>query len=320
MKKLVFLILISIIMFTSTSCGKKDVNTDMSINTVDTSNSDAKQTEPQTVSEASIDKESETSENKTNHDVTKTDMQLLQSASIDIDADGEKEEVEVIQQKTKGTGENDHGELEGVLRITDGSYITNITFIRKQEGFTGVMTSFDFADLDGDGAIDIFVIIPDSGAAFSLNYFYAYSYKTGKSYSYTSDSNLSEFTEGFSFKYSGEGKLQMINDKYNFNAVFDISDSAGLDKDEENNIYYENSWVEPTPIEISENSRIRLIKGKDGISSIKVPLPVFGRGTVEMIGEIDLYYDMDKYFKPVLRYFEALDFGANEPKTIGRWN
>ena len=181
------------------------------------------------------------------------------------------------------------------------------------------MTSFEFADLDGDGAKDVFLIIPDSGAAFSLNYFFAYSYKKSKAYSFTTDRSLSEFAGSFTFKYLGDGKLEIKNDTFTFTAAFDISDSPGLEKDEESNKSYESSWVEPIPVEISENSRISLVKAEDGAVEIKVPLPVFGRATVDMIGEIDLYYAMGNNFMPVLKSFEVLDFSREGHKSVGKW-
>ena len=322
-KRLILIFLALIVIISSTGCGKnKDVNTDASTdNPVNSAsqNTEIQKTE-QTEVTSTVDGTAVESGQNTGSDGSGTEPRLLQSASVDLDADGIKEEVEALMVVTEGEVENDPGELEGILRITDGSDIIKTTFIKKQAGLTGVMTSFEFADLDGDGARDIFLIIPESGAAFSLNYFYAYSYKAGKSYSFTTDSNLSEFAAGFAFEYLGDGKLEMKNDTLSFTAVFDISDSPGLEKDEESNKSYESSWVEPTPVEISESSRISLVKAKDGVIEIKAPLPVFGRATVDMIGEIDLYYAMGNNFKPVLRSFEVLDFSGKGHKSVGKWN
>ena len=181
------------------------------------------------------------------------------------------------------------------------------------------MTSFEFTDLDGDGSKDVFLIIPEYGAAFSLNYFYVYSYKTGKSFSFSSDSDLLAFANSFAFNYSGGGKLQISNETMKFTATFDISDASRIEQDEESNKAYNNSWIEPTPVEIGENSRIALVKNKEGKTEIKVPLPVFGRATADMIGEIDLFYQLNSDLIPALKHFEVIDFGKEKPVTIGKW-
>ncbi len=306
----------------ASGCGKgKDANVDATANHTSSSASENNST-------AETDKPSQTSTGEgavtepgtdNNGNGSEEKPQLLQSANVDLDADGVNEEVEVLSLKTGGKGGDDPGELEGILRIIDGNKVTDTTFIKKQAGFNGVMTSIEFADLDGDGAKDVFIIIPESGAAFSLNYYYAYSYKTGKAYSFTIDSSLSEFTSGFAFKYMGKGKLEIENSALSFKAAFDISDSPGIEKDDESNKDYENSWVEPTPVEIGENSRISLVKENGGAVAIKVPLPVFGRATADMIGQIDLYYAMGKDFIPALRSFEVLDFSSEGHKSIGKW-
>ncbi|NJD01701.1 MAG: hypothetical protein FIA99_03690 [Ruminiclostridium sp.] len=323
MKKLILITLVVVLIIAASGCGKNkvaniDITTD---NTVSSSSQNAGVQETEKLTEATAVENTEVeSELNNGSDESENNPQLLQSASVDLDADGINEEVEALQIKVEGDGENNSGELEGILKIIDGNETKKTTFIKKQAGLTGVMTSIKFADLDGDGAKDIFLIIPESGAAFSLNYFFAYSHKEDKSYSFTTDSNLSEFAGGFAFKYLGDGKLEMKNDTISFTTVFDISDSPGLDKDEESNKSYESSWVEPTPVEISENSRIGLVNAKDGGVEIKVPLPVFGRATVDMIGEIDLYYAFGNNFKPVIRSFEVLDFSGEGHKSIGEWN
>ncbi len=323
-KRSIAIFLALVVAIAAAGCGKdKDaINTDISDSYTESSSSQNTEvqstentTEPSTVEGSQVEPG-----NNDGNNGSETKPQLLQSASVDLDADGVNEEVEALLVQTEGTGGADAGELEGILRITDGDEVVTTTFIKKPAGLAGVMASFEFSDLDGDGARDVFLIIPETGAAFSLNYFYAYSYKTGKSYSFSTDSSLSDFSNGFAFTYQGKGKLEIKNDALSFAAAFDISDSSGYETEEESNKSYESSWVEPTPVEISENSRISLVKAAGGSNEIKVPLPVFGRATVEMIGEVDLYYAMDNTFTPVMKHFEILDFSPDGHKSAGKWN
>jgi hypothetical protein len=235
--------------------------------------------------------------------------ELLQSANADLDADGTVESIESYKVTVKDGGGSGIDEIEGVLRIKGSKPSKDIVFVRKSAGLTGVMSSMEIRDLDGDGAKDIVVIVPEAGAAFSLNYFFLYSYKMDKSYSYNSDSDLAEFANGFSFKYAGKGILEISSSKYGFHAKMNIADmNNGISAEDENNFAYENSWVEPVPVEISENSRLTILKGADGKPEIKVPLPIFGQATADMIGEVDLYYRVDSNFMPYMYRFEVLDF------------
>jgi hypothetical protein len=247
--------------------------------------------------------------------------ELLQSASVDLDSDGTKEQIVALQRTVKSQTDNEADELEGILRITGKDGTKDVIFIRKPLGVTGVMSSLQFKDLDGDGTKDIFVIIPDAGASFSLNYFYIYNYKTGKSFSYNSDTSLADFTGGFSFKYKGKGLLQMKNDNIKFTATFNISDgSHAPSTDDEGNTAYDSSWVDPTPVEInvnSINSKMELVDTAGGTPEIKVPLPVFGMATNDMIGEIDLYYSVNSDFKPIMKRFVVKDFKDAESSVIG---
>jgi len=242
-------------------------------------------------------------------------FEIIQSANVDLDADGNNEQVEVIRKVFTG----EPNELEGILRINGKSGMVEVPFIKKPEGFTGIMTSIEFRDLDGDGNKDIFIISPETGAAFSLNYFFIYNYKTGKSHSYTTDSSLSDFVGSFKFEYEGKGLLKIKNDNYKFSATFNLDKNTGMDPVDENNKAYENSWIDPTPVEIGENSKLALVSTENGVTEIKVPLPVFGRATMDMIGEIDLYYQVSSDFLPVLKRFEVIDFNDGKLEKIGEY-
>lgn len=247
--------------------------------------------------------------------------ELLQSASVDLDADGKNEEVEVLQKEIVDEADLNLTELEGILRIDGKNGRNDTTFIKKTKGMTGVMSSMEFKDLDGDKVKDVFIVIPDSGAAFAINYYYIYNYANGKSYKFNFDAAQNDFAGGFNFIYKGKGILQMKNDSYNFSADFDITNTPnGNGPDDENNKEYERAWVDPTPVVINENSKIALKSTAGGGTEIKVPIPVFGLATADMIGEIDMYFTVGEDFTPVMKRFEAMDFYDNMSlKKIGEW-
>jgi len=243
--------------------------------------------------------------------------QLLQSASVDLNGDGESEQVEVVQFTIKGSSDNTD-EIEGRLKIRSGTTESQITFCKKSAGASGPLTSIQFDDLDNDGAKDVFILIPDNGAAFSYSNYFIYSCKKEISYSFTSDIELADFISGFSFKHTAGNILNLSNSKYAFSA--DISIEYELDQqssDDYMSEYEQSAWIEPVSVDISEESRLAMVKTTDGAEEIKVPLPVFGLATVDMIGEIDLYYTVDSSFNPVLKRFEVLDFNGTGMTKIG---
>ena len=243
---------------------------------------------------------------------------LLQSASIDLNGDGENEQVEAIQISMDATEPGTASKLEGRLGIKSGSSENQVTFWEKDEGLTGLLTSMQFEDLDSDGAKDVFIIIPGNGASFSYSNFFIYSYKKNIKYSFTNDINLADFIGDFRFKYSGNNKLSIINSKFNFSTDLSIEFEDGQLPSEEYMMDYESrAWIDPVSIDISEASKLALVGGASGAPEIKVPLPLFGLATVDMIGEIDLYYTVDSSFNPVLKRFEIMDFKDSDKVKVG---
>lgn len=244
--------------------------------------------------------------------------QLLQSASIDLNGDGISEQVEAIQILTDAAEPGSAGDLEGRLKITSGSIESQITFWKKNAGLTELLYSMQFDDLDSDGAKDVFIIIPGNGASFSYSNYFIYSYKKNISYSFTNDSVLADFIGDFQFKYAGDNKLSIINSKHGFSADLEIEFEDGKEVSEEYMKDYEQrSWIEPVSVDISESSRLALTTAVNGIPEIKVPLPVFGLATVDMVGEIDLFYTVDSSFNPILKRFEVLDFKGTDKVKVG---
>lgn len=256
--------------------------------------------------------------NETNADQRDPDEILLQSASIDLNGDGENEQVEAIQISSAAAGTGLPDKLEGMLRIRNGGSGKQVTFWEKDESLTGLLTSMQFEDLDGDGAKDVFIIIPGNGASFSFSNFFIYSYKKDVHYSFTNDISLTDFIGDFRFKYSSDNKLSIINSRYNFTADLAIEFEDGQLPSKEYMLDYESrAWIDPVSIDISEASRLALTTGADNLPEIKVPLPVFGLATVDMIGEIDLFYTVDSSFNPVLKRFEVYDFKGSDRLKAG---
>lgn len=245
--------------------------------------------------------------------------QLLQSASVDLDADGANEVIEVVGITTV-IPESDGGyqSIAGQIKIRDGEQEKRIPFWEKNDGSTGLISGMKFEDLDGDGATDVFITIPDSGAAFSYSNYFIYSYKKDLSYTLTSDRKLYEFISDFSFKNAGNQNLNITNSRYDLSANLHIELDVGQDEIEDfMNDYERQAWIEPVSIDISEDSKISLVRDDKGKPVIKVPLPIFGLGTINMIGEIDLYYSIDESFNPVLKKFEIIDFDGMDRKLAG---
>jgi hypothetical protein len=238
--------------------------------------------------------------------------QLLQSASMDLDDDGANERVEAVQVINAESGEK-----EGRLRIKTKAGNREITFCAKDIDAASILSGIEFEDLDGDGAVDVFIVIPDNGASFSFSTYFTYSMKKDKSYAFTADNELNDFISNFNFKYSGGSKLAVVNDQLGFSADLNIElDDDRQSLEESMNDYEMRSWIEQVPVNISESSMISLVN-KNGTMKIKVPLPIFGVATVDMIGELDLYYRINESFEPVLDSFDVLDMNNNEMIKAG---
>lgn len=244
-------------------------------------------------------------------------QELLQSASIDLDNDGANEQIKAIRLGLPGDMPDASGGTEGRLVITDGDSEKQIIFRGKDDEWTQLLTSIQFEDLDGDGAKDVFIIIPGYGASFNYSDYFMYSYKKDKSYAFSSDNTLADFIGSFEFSYSDGNKLALANRQYGFATELSIEDAGdGEQMAETMRSYVENTWIDPVSVDISEDSRLALVKN-NGRPEIKVPLPVFGMATVNMIGEIDLYYHVDDDFEPVLKRCEVVDFSGEKRIRTG---
>lgn len=240
---------------------------------------------------------------------------VLRNDSVDLNADGKPEKITLYQleiQTSDGAAEH-----EGRIRIEGEKSSQDSMFVRRPAGAEGVFTSVEYADLDTDGTRDIFVLIPDSSASFNMHYFYIHSYSRSMSYMFNVDNDLGDFASGFRFQYAGGGRLEIKNDAFSFEALLDLTDSSNYSEEEAANRYYERAWVEPVPVEIGPDSKLGLVDPEGSAPLIKVPLPIFGQSTADIIGEIDLYYRVDKDFKPVMTRFEAYDFSGSEKKLVG---
>ncbi len=235
---------------------------------------------------------------------------LLQSASVDLDGDGINEQILVVS-----TGQNGNGtanRVEGRLLISDGDNERQIVFCTKENDPSGLLSSIEFEDLDGDGAADVFIVIPGYGASFSYSNYFIYSYKKDKSHSFTSDNTLADFIDSFEFSWNKGGNLLTVTNRlHGFSADIVIEEAEGHEPPDEIMLQYaERTWIDPVSVSISEDSRLALVRN-GRTPEIKVPLPVFGVATVNMIAEIDLFYRIDSDFSPVLKRCEVIDFSGS---------
>jgi hypothetical protein len=303
-------------LFTLSACGKKNVGDKPSESTAIASDGTTAGTSGGTQSEGEGTGETGDNEGTAGEDDNLpsqgglTGQELLNSASVDLDSDGANEEIEAFQYDVLNEAGQPTDEIEGLLVITGKNGTVKTPFQKKAKGLSGLMTGMEFEDLDGDGVKDIFITIPGEGASYSLNFFYIYNYKTGASISFNSDETLFSLANSFAFKYKGGGKLAVINQDYGFTGTIDVSDSLAFEADEASNGSYDSSYVEPVPVEISAESRIELVRSSDGKTEIKVPFPIFGHGTVDLIGEVDIYYTLDGSFTKVMKRAEVMDMDS----------
>ncbi|HEX2945409.1 MAG TPA: hypothetical protein VHT96_05600 [Clostridia bacterium] len=243
-----------------------------------------------------------------------TKTELLQSASVDLDADGVDEQVEAVMSSTPVDGQESQYILEGSLIIKEGGSEKKIQFNKREQGLTNILTSMQFEDLDNDGAKDVFIIIPDHGASFSYSTYFVYSYRKDKSFSFTIDNSIVDYIAGFQASYNkGGNKLTFTNKNYGFEADISIENGDQMPDEGTMQEYADKAWIDPTAIDISDESRLALVKSPEGRMEIKVPLPIFGMATVDMIGEIESFYTLDDNLEPVLRHFDMWDFKNADP-------
>jgi len=241
--------------------------------------------------------------------------ELLQSASVDLDADGVNEQVEAVMSSTPVEGQDPHYIQEGTLIVRDNGNEKRISFNKREQGLTSVLTGIQFEDLDNDGSKDVFIIIPDQGASYSSSTYFVYSYKKDKSFSFTIDNSIIDYIAGFQAAYKkGGNKLTFTNKKYGFEADLTIENNDQLPDRETMQEYADKAWIDPNVIDISDDSRLALVKSPKGRMEIKVPLPVFGMAAVDMIGEIESFYTLDDNLEPVLKHFDMWDFKNADPQ------
>jgi hypothetical protein len=246
-----------------------------------------------------------------------TKGEILFEKKIDLDNDNFDETVQIEKVKV----EADNNEYQGVLKITGKEFTANAPFINKTEGsLTGVFTGVEFEDLEGDGIKDVFITIPDAGAEFSINYFFAYNYKKQKAYSYDFDNSdiAKNLIEGFKLGYGGNGVLTIKNDSFKFNANIDLKDNPGYsDSENLNKSAYDKAWVSSQSIDLDQNVKLVLTKTNKNLVEVKIPFIIFGQATSDILGEIDTYFSFNNDFEPILKRFEVHEFHGNEKNMVG---
>ena len=249
---------------------------------------------------------------------SKPDHVLLQSASIDLDNDGINEQIEVVRIDMMQNETGAATLVEGRLLISGGGAERQVVFCTKENDPSELLNRIEFEDLDGDGATDIFIVIPGYGASFNYSNYFIYSYIKDISHSFSSDNTLADFINSFEFSYTKGGSLLTVtNQTYGFSADILIEEAEEQEAPEEiMRQYAYGTWIDPVSVDISEDSRLALVKNR-GAAEIKLPLPVFGMATVNMIAEVDLFYRIDSDFEPVLKRCEIIDFAGSDKIKAG---
>ena len=244
-----------------------------------------------------------------------SDAEVLRSEEDDLDNDGKKEKIEILRQEAGTADELGNREETGILRVVSESGTKEMEFNQRTGEPAGVYSDLMTRDIDGDGVRDVFVIIPEAANPFTLNYFFIYNPVNGKSFTYSIDNTLVSFAQGFSFLYKGNGSLEMKNEELKFSCDLKLSNEAAKSKEETER--YKLSWVDPSSVEIDENARLSLVPVQGGGCDIRVVLPIYGVATSNLIGEVDVFYGVDKSFQPFMDRFEVYGFGGGDRKKAG---
>lgn len=317
-KLIVLIIATSIIL---SSCGKKDNSADTSSQTGSIASTDL----PASTGDEEINEDIEntednpeetTQEQNTVTDINEISRDIVKSVENDLDNDSLNEKIEIIQVTSK-TDNSNNEEIEGIIKIKSKDSEIISSFIKKAPGLTGIYRDIAIEDLDGDGNKDIFIVIPETGSPFTLNFYHIYSYSDDRKFSFNVDNKITDFCKGFMFNYTENGMLSVENVEFNFEGVFDLSKIYGISfTNDKIGMQYNRSWVEPVPSEMSFDSRVKLINKKD-VNLIMLPLPIFGTATSDIIGEIDLFYKVNENFIPEMDSFEVYELTPDKKVKIG---
>lgn len=214
---------------------------------------------------------------------------VLASQEHDLDADGENEYIRIIKNESVHNGVTRFISYL-IIGTKEHPDLKVNSFLDTDNEMAGIFSGLEFADLDGDGKDEVFITLQEAASPFTLNNYYVYSYSKDLGYTFTADTKFNMFCESFIFEYTGDGWLKVTHGENSFEASIPIqsgtiiSDTVGKK--------YEQSWVEPVPVDIDADSRTAIVMA-DGKAKIKVVLPIFGLATSDFIGKIEVFYEMD---------------------------
>jgi len=312
-----FIVFIVVIVFLITNTiGKKDISV-----STNQSSSSVLQTNNESEGQINIG-QSKLPEN--NESIISMDGDMnFKEADVDLDNDGNKENIKVTTEIPKSQDQGGIEEVTGRLQITGKDGVDDISFINKPQSLAGIISGIKFIDLDGDGIKDILISIPDTGNPFITNSLFIFNYKSKQMYSFPGDKNdfsLDEFVKGFTFSYKGNGILNIENKDYNFKGTMNLKNCENITSSEENNKKYEDSWIDPRPVSMDDGAKLMLIKDKDNKVYIRMPLAIYGINDTDVIGEVELYFDVSSDFITKFRRFEIIGYNGNAKVKIGEAN
>ncbi len=239
---------------------------------------------------------------------------VLKTIYEDLDNDGEKEKIEVIE--FRYPGENGYERLEGRLRVTNSKEVKETKYAAKGNSISGIFQDIRIEDLDKDGIRDLFVVFPEMSNWYPLNYFSIYNYakNTVLNFDYEYCMNtLSEFLHGFKYKYKSLNELDLVNETVNYKGIIKVGNYLG-EPVPNDGVFYDNS-ASALPIAIINEDYIKDKQGERFITNIdlekyyegmkiRVPLLLSALHHEDIIAEIDVYFTVDTNFNLVKDTFK----------------
>lgn len=266
--------------------------------------------------------EYKTVENSTSSALILDEYKIIKLIYSDLNNSDKLVKIEIIEEKVEEEGIVN---LRGILRVIDESGSKDIIYKNNGNHLTGVFQDIQIEDIDGDGIKDIFIVIPDVGTGWPLNYFFIYNYKTGKQYSFDFDYNMNNiniFLSSFMYKYKSDNELELRNDKIGFSEVLKLNKFISMPIPNDALYRYVTPDFNPVAIvneDYTKNkkgdkfvSSIGLVKDNKGNVEIRVPYLLEAIHHDDIIGEIDMYFIIDSNFQPVLKGFEVYNVDLEE--------
>lgn len=246
---------------------------------------------------------------------TNPEQNVLKWVEADLDNDGINEKVEIIQVEI----DDGRGVIvwEGWIKIHSKDEERKIVFNKGSSKITEVYQSMDIEDLDGDGARDIFIVIPDIGSSNYINYFFIYNYKADRQFCFDFDRSqeeLGSFLSSFKYRYLSENKLELVSSTLKYKGAVSVGSYLGIPIPDDGMLYDNTGSPVPAAIEREDSgekeggrfiSCVELLKTEDTLPQIKIPLLLPALHHEDIIAEIDVFFILSTDFTPIMKRFQV---------------